>query len=63
MPADPRPSSLQRRSAARTAVVWNALREVLDQDTGRPASVVDIGGGTGGFAVRVGGLRRRVVVV
>ena len=60
--ADPRPGSLQRRSAARTAVVWNALREVLD-DLPRPASVVDIGGGTGGFAVRVAELGHRVVVV
>jgi SAM-dependent methyltransferase len=60
--ADPRPGSLQRRSAARTAVVWNALREVLE-DLPRPASVVDIGGGTGGFAVRVAELGHRVVVV
>jgi SAM-dependent methyltransferase len=37
---------------------------VLDgQDRGRPASVVDIGGGTGGFAVRVAELGHRVVVV
>jgi ubiquinone/menaquinone biosynthesis C-methylase UbiE len=62
MSADPRRSSLQRRSAARTAVVWNALREVLD-DAGRPASVVDIGGGTGGFAVRVAELGHQVVVI
>ncbi len=58
--------TLQRRSAARTAVVWNALRTVLDEQrsaTGRPASVVDIGGGTGGFAVRVAELGDRVVVV
>ncbi len=58
--------TLQRRSAARTAVVWNALRAVLDEQrsaTGRPAAVVDIGGGTGGFAVRVAELGDRVVVV
>ena len=60
--ADPRPGSLQRRSAARTAVVWNALDEVLAALPGQ-ASVVDIGGGTGGFAVRVGELGHRVVVV
>ena len=60
----PMASSLQRRSAARTAVVWNALREVLgDQDSGRQTSVVDVGGGTGGFAVRVAELGHRVVVV
>ena len=73
MSADQRPgpptgqgSSIQRRSAARTAVVWDALREVLDQTAaGRPdpASVVDIGGGTGGFAVRVAELGHQVVVV
>ncbi len=55
---------LQRRSAARTAVVWHALREVLDNGyADRPAAVVDIGGGTGGFAVRVAELGHRVVVV
>jgi ubiquinone/menaquinone biosynthesis C-methylase UbiE len=63
MPADQR-SSLQRRSAARTAVVWKGLQEVLDDRyADRPASVVDIGGGTGGFAVRVAELGHRVVVV
>jgi S-adenosylmethionine-dependent methyltransferase len=64
MPADQRPGSLQRRSAARTAVVWDALRAVLDdQEPGRPAFVVDIGGGTGGFAVRAAELGHRVVVI
>jgi S-adenosylmethionine-dependent methyltransferase len=64
MSADPRQSSLQRRSAARTAVVWDALREVLDgRGAAGPASVVDIGGGTGGFAVRVAELGHRVLVV
>jgi 2-polyprenyl-3-methyl-5-hydroxy-6-metoxy-1,4-benzoquinol methylase len=65
------PGQLHRRSAARTAVVWEALREVLDRrddtgdDTGagRPALVVDVGGGTGGFAVRVAELGHPVVVV
>jgi S-adenosylmethionine-dependent methyltransferase len=52
-------SSLQRRSAARTAVVWDALRDVLD-GTG---TVLDIGGGTGELAVRVAELGHRVVVV
>ena len=68
MSAEQRPgSSLQRRSAARTAVVWHALREVLDAQRPtsgeRPAAVVDIGGGTGGFAVRVAELGHQVVVV
>ena len=67
MPVDPVPSSsssLQRRSAARTSVVWQGLRGVLEgDDVTRPADVVDIGGGTGGFAVRVAELGHRVVVV
>ena len=68
MPADLRPgdrlapSGPQRRSAARTAVVWEALQAVLDA-AGRPVSVVDIGGGTGGFAVRVAELGHQVLVV
>lgn len=57
-------SSLQRRSAARTAVVWDALQEVLENCGGPSgASVVDIGGGTGGFAVRVAELGHRVTVI
>lgn len=58
MPASDRPS--ERRAAARTAVVWEALRPVLDQTA---ADVLDIGGGTGGFAVRVAELGHRVRVV
>lgn len=52
-------SASERRAAARTAVVWEALREVLDGAT----DVLDIGGGTGGFAVRVAELGHRVQVV
>jgi 2-polyprenyl-3-methyl-5-hydroxy-6-metoxy-1,4-benzoquinol methylase len=55
---------LQRRSAARTAVVWHTLREVLEtRYADRPAAVVDIGGGTGGLAVRIAELGHQVVVV
>ena len=50
---------LERRTAARTAVVWDAIRALLD----RPATVLDIGGGTGGFAVRLAGLGHQVTVV
>ncbi len=57
MSASERPS--ERRGATRTAVVWEALREVLDQ----PRDVLDIGGGTGGFAVRVAELGHRVSVI
>jgi SAM-dependent methyltransferase len=55
-----RPSD--RRSATRTAVVWEALRPVLD-GLGESGDVLDIGGGTGGFAVRVAELGHRVRVV
>lgn len=48
-----------RQGAARTAVVWEALRGVLAE----PRDVLDIGGGTGGFAVRAAELGHRVSVV
>ncbi|RNM15949.1 methyltransferase domain-containing protein [Nocardioides pocheonensis] len=53
---------LERRAATRTAVVWEACRRLLE--TGSEAqTVLDIGGGTGGFAVRVAELGHRVTVV
>ena len=54
-------SATERRSAARTAVVWEALAPVLADRDG--LDVLDIGGGTGGFAVRVAELGHRVLVV
>ncbi len=57
-------SASERRGAARTAVVWGALHPVLAGDeSGAARDVLDIGGGTGGFAVRVAELGHRVVVV
>ena len=50
----------ERRDSARTAVVWEALGPVLEPPG---LDVLDIGGGTGGFAVRVAGLGHRVTVV
>ena len=58
-PGSDRPS--ERRGAARTAVVWDALRAVLD--AAGPCDVLDIGGGTGGFAVGVAELGHRVGVI
>ena len=54
-------SAYHRRSSARTAVVWDALRPLLGR--GEPLEVLDIGGGTGGFAVGVAELGHHVVVV
>ncbi|WP_028645706.1 methyltransferase domain-containing protein [Nocardioides sp. URHA0020] len=52
-----RPS--ERRAAARTSVVWDAVHPHVAPG----ADVLDIGGGTGGFAVRVARLGARVTVV
>jgi len=53
-------SASERRDSARTAVVWGALEQLLG---GEPVRILDIGGGTGGFAVRLAGLGHRVTVV
>src|SRR3954462_8335966 len=48
------------RGSTRSAVVWAGLQPALHGD---PRDVLDIGGGTGGLAVRVGLLGHRVTVV
>lgn len=61
-----RASAEQGRGAVRTAVVWEALHAALD-DLARahpvPFDVVDLGGGTGGFAVGIAELGHQVTVV
>ncbi|MGI5168841.1 methyltransferase domain-containing protein [Spirillospora sp. CA-253888] len=49
----------------RSAVLWDALRTVLDRiaPEAGPSDVVDVGGGTGGFAVPLAELGHRVTVV
>ena len=57
---------LERRTAARTAVVWEAVRALLEHghEQGRgEQQVLDIGGGTGGFAVRLAALGHRTTVI
>lgn len=50
--------------AIRTAVVWDAVRDVVERlGAERPLRIVDLGGGTGGLAVRVAGLGHRVTVI
>lgn len=60
-------STSQRRAHTRTAVVWNALSDRLSalaaESTDGALHVLDIGGGTGGLAVRVAELGHRVTVV
>jgi SAM-dependent methyltransferase len=51
------------RGSSRTAVVWSGLEPLLGRAVGEPRDVLDIGGGTGGLAVRVGALGHRVTVV
>jgi S-adenosylmethionine-dependent methyltransferase len=53
---------IERRAATRTAVVWDACRRRLEAG-GAAQTVLDIGGGTGGVAVRVAALGPRDTVV
>ncbi len=64
-PVRPSERPFERRTAARTAVVWESVQRVLGdpEDRQDEQQVVDIGGGTGGFAVRLAGLGHRVTVV
>jgi SAM-dependent methyltransferase len=48
---------------ARTAAVWNVLHRELERHTGRELTVLDVGGGTGGFAVPLAEAGHRVTVV
>ncbi|GIE96866.1 class I SAM-dependent methyltransferase [Paractinoplanes rishiriensis] len=48
---------------ARTAAVWQVLRRELDRHAGRELTVLDVGGGTGGFAVPIAQAGHAVTVV
>lgn len=47
----------------RTAVIWAALRAELDLRAGETLGVIDVGGGTGGFAVPLAQSGHRVTVI
>ncbi|WP_091089868.1 methyltransferase domain-containing protein [Micromonospora nigra] len=47
----------------RTAVIWSVLRAELERRPGAELTVVDVGGGTGGFAVPLARAGHRVTVV
>ncbi|MEO6512191.1 MAG: class I SAM-dependent methyltransferase [Nocardioides sp.] len=55
-------STSERRSSVRTGVVWDVVAARLVDDLAG-ARIVDIGGGTGGFAVRLAGQGHAVTVV
>ncbi|QIK76837.1 methyltransferase domain-containing protein [Nocardioides piscis] len=60
------PSASERRQSVRTGVVWTAVSALLDEPGSYPeqqARIVDIGGGTGGFAVPLAQLGHRVEVI
>ncbi|MEJ3743716.1 methyltransferase domain-containing protein [Actinomycetes bacterium KLBMP 9797] len=52
-----------RLSGPRTAAVWASLRRELDRHRGQALTVLDVGGGTGGFAVPLAEAGHRVTVV
>jgi SAM-dependent methyltransferase len=57
----PQPSASDRRQSVRTGVVWDGVRRLLEDDSsGEQARIVDVGGGTGGFAVPLAELGHRV---
>ncbi|MDI5942978.1 methyltransferase domain-containing protein, partial [Micromonospora sp. DH15] len=47
----------------RTAVIWSVLRAELERRAGDRLTVLDVGGGTGGFAVPLAQAGHRVTVV
>jgi 2-polyprenyl-3-methyl-5-hydroxy-6-metoxy-1,4-benzoquinol methylase len=59
------PSASDRRQSVRTGVVWDGVRALLEGgDLGaEQARIVDIGGGTGGFAVPLAELGHTVQVI
>lgn len=67
MPQPPASSSAsERRQSVRSGVVWDGVRRVLDAPGAFPeqqARIVDVGGGTGGFAVPLAELGHTVQVI
>ena len=61
MPGPASPS--ERRQSIRTGVVWTAVQGLLSDTDAGPARIVDVGGGTGGFAVPLAQLGHRVEVI
>ncbi|HEX5594505.1 MAG TPA: methyltransferase domain-containing protein [Micromonosporaceae bacterium] len=51
------------QAGPRTAVIWAVLRRELDRYAGRALTILDVGGGTGGFAVPLAEAGHQVTVV
>jgi S-adenosylmethionine-dependent methyltransferase len=56
-------SPSERRHSVRSGVVWTVVQGLLADTGGAPARIVDVGGGTGGFAVPLAQLGHRVEVI
>lgn len=58
-------SASERRQSVRAGVVWDAVRRLLEAPGAFPeqARIVDVGGGTGGFAVPLAELGHTVLVI
>lgn len=63
MSADGGTGGAGEAASARTAVVWSVLYDELARRPGAQLSIVDVGGGTGGFAVPLARLGHTVTVV
>ncbi|PKH44055.1 Methyltransferase domain-containing protein [Nocardioides alpinus] len=61
----PQPSASDRRQSVRTGVVWDGVRRLLEDGAfdDKQARIVDVGGGTGGFAVPLAELGHTVQVI
>ena len=61
------PDAERKRDGSRSTLVWDALRDVVAARAARSGravlDIVDVGGGTGGFAVPFAALGHRVTVV
>lgn len=56
-------SPSERRQSVRTGVVWSAVQDLLADTDKERTRIVDVGGGTGGFAVPLAQLGHRVEVI
>ena len=63
MPVSPPTGQHAVAASARTAVVWDVLSHAVGGPGSEPLDVIDVGGGTGGFAVPLAEAGHRVTVV